>query len=331
MKTLIIGGTGFIGSHLAEYLVNKKISVTVMDRYNSIYTEGNMMFADKNILKKIKFLFGDIRDIDFLIKKIKNFDVVINLAALIGIPYSYISPLAYVKTNIEGTINILEACKINRIKKIIITSTSEVYGSAIYTPIDESHKLQPQSPYSASKIAADFLAMSYFYSYNLPVTILRPFNTFGPRQSLRAIIPSLLTQVLNTNGKKVLVGDLSTFRDFNYVEDICDGFYKAIKTKKNISGEIINLGSGLSISIKQLINIFENIFSYKINTTQDTKRLRPKKSEVKILKASNIKAKKILNWISKSSTKKHLIQYLKITIDWYKKNKDKMPRVSYVD
>ena len=222
-KVLITGGTGFIGSHLAEFLFKKKYKVTVFDRYNSNYNLG--LLNESKYKDNIEFIFGDIRDYDSVVNAVKGKDIVFHLAALIGIPYSYISPLAYLKTNTEGTYNILESCRIMKTKKIFVTSTSEVYGTAQYTPIDENHPLAPQSPYSASKIAADNLALSYFYSFNLPINIIRPFNTFGPRQSERAIIPTIINQILMSNSRKSLkLGNLTPKRDFNYVEDICNGF-----------------------------------------------------------------------------------------------------------
>jgi len=227
-KILITGGTGFIGSHLAETLVRYNHKVRIFDRYNPNYSLGNLSRSE--FRSKIDFVFGDIRDYDSVVKAVKNCDIIFHLAALIGIPYSYVSPLAYIKTNIEGTYNILEAAKNLKTKKIFITSTSEVYGSAKYLPIDENHPLQPQSPYSASKIAADNLALSYHNSFDLPVNILRPFNVYGPRQSQRAIIPTLIRQIMNSkNNGYIEVGNIFPRREFNYVSDVCEGFLSSIK------------------------------------------------------------------------------------------------------
>ena len=255
-KILITGGTGFIGSHLAELCIKKGYKVTVFDRYNPNYNLGNL--AGSPFKEKIKFIFGDIRDYDSVNNAINKNDIVFHLAALIGIPYSYISPNAYLKTNVEGTYNVLESCKNNKIKKIIITSTSEVYGSAKYIPIDEKHPLQPQSPYSASKISADNLALSYFYSFNLPVAIIRPFNTYGPRQSQRAIIPTIINQIINSKDGNIELGNLSPTRDFSYVEDTCEAFIKFINSSKSF-GKVINIGSGSQISIINLTKLIKLI------------------------------------------------------------------------
>ena len=312
-KILITGGTGFIGSHLAEKCVKNGHKVTVFDRYNPNYNLGNL--SNSKYKKKIKFIFGDLRDYDSVNNAIKNHDVVFHLAALIGIPYSYISPNAYIKTNIEGTYNVLESSKINKISKIIITSTSEVYGSAKYIPIDERHPLQPQSPYSASKISADNLALSYYYSFNLPVMILRPFNTFGPRQSNRAIIPTIINQLNNSKTGKIKIGNIQPFREFNYVEDVCEAFIKSIKSNK--FGEIFNIGNGYHISIKNLVEVIAKIMKKKPHLIRSKERVRPAGSEVERLCSSNKKAKKLIKWKPKYFGKKGLIKALKLTIDWH--------------
>lgn len=312
-KILVTGGTGFIGSHLSEALAKKGYNVRVFDRYNPNYNLGNL--ANSKYKSKIDFLFGDIRDYDSVFKAVKNCDIVFHLAALIGIPYSYHSPSAYIKTNIEGTYNILEAAKNLKTKKIFITSTSEVYGSAKYLPIDEKHPLQPQSPYSASKISADNLSISYFNSFDLPVNILRPFNTYGPRQSQRAIIPTLIKQILKIKKKgKISVGNIYPRREFNFVDDVCAAFLKAMKLKKY--GQTINIGNGYDISIKQLINILSLIMNKKVEIVISENRKRPKKSEVQRLLSSNKKMKKLLNWEPKYSKHKGLIEGLKKTIEW---------------
>ena len=314
MKIFITGSEGFFGSHLTEFLVQKGHYVTALIQYNSFHNYG-WLEGLKNSKKKINFLFGDIRDSSFIFDVTKNHDIIINLAALISIPYSYTSVKSYLDTNIIGLYNILEASKKNKIKQLIHTSTSEVYGTALYSPIDEKHPLQPQSPYSASKIAADNLALSYFYSYSLPVTILRPFNMFGPRQSTRAIIPTIITQVLKKD--TIELGNLNVSRDFNFVTDIAEGYEKSIMNKKTL-GQTINLGSGLEIKIKELIDLIKNISKNKFKIKIKSKRIRPKKSEVFKLIASNKKAAKILNWKPKFSNRVNLKRALSITYDWYK-------------
>ena len=258
-KILIIGATGFIGSHLTEFFVRKGFKVTAFDRYNSIYNLGNL--KNSEFKKDVNFVFGDIRDYDSVVNAAKNCDIIFHLAALIGIPYSYVSPLAYIKTNIEGTYNILEAAKKLKTKKIFITSTSEVYGSAKYLPIDEKHPLQPQSPYSASKIAADNISLSYYSAFNLPVNILRPFNVYGPRQSERAIIPSVINQIHKSFDGKIFLGNLYPKREFNYVEDICSAFVKTINL--NQYGHVINLGNGYEVSIEDLVKKISKLMKKK--------------------------------------------------------------------
>ena len=325
-KVLITGGTGFIGSHLAEYLINKKFKVTVFDRYNPNYNLGNLQNSQHK--DKIKFIFGDIRDYDSTNRAIKDNDIIIHLAALIGIPYSYFSPLAYVKTNIEGTYNVLESVKSNKKKKVIITSTSEVYGTAEYTPIDEKHPLNPQSPYSASKIAADNLALSYYYSFKTPVTLIRPFNTFGPRQSERAIIPSIINQILRSKDNSISLGNLYPRREFNFVEDVCEGYYKALN--KNNFGETINIGNGYDISIKELVKLISQIMDRKIKIKQISNRKRLINSEIEILKSDFSKAKNILNWKPSHPGRTGLIRALKKTIEWYRNNTSKDIDKTYI-
>ena len=315
MKIFLTGAEGFIGSHLAEKLIKKGHDLTCLILYNSFNSWGWLEHADNKIKKEIRVITGDIRD-EFLIKNQlkKNVDVVINLAALIGIPYSYRAPKSYFDTNAMGLLNILNSALNSNIKKIIHTSTSEVYGSPKYIPIDEKHLVSAQSPYAASKVAADQIALSYNKSFNSPVTILRPFNTFGPRQSLRAIIPTIITQILN---KKVLkLGSLYPTRDLTYIDDTTDAFLCALNTKKDI-GEIINIGSGFEVSIKELVRKISKITGYRIDIEKDFKRIRPKKSEVDRLFANNKKAKKILNWSPKLNKKRDFENSLKKTIEWF--------------
>jgi NAD dependent epimerase/dehydratase len=326
-KILITGGTGFIGSHLAEKCVKKGYKVTVFDRYNPNYNLGNL--KDSIFRKKIKFIFGDIRDFDSVNNAIRGQDIVLHLAALIGIPYSYVSPNAYIKTNIEGTYNVLESSKNNKVSKIVITSTSEVYGSARYVPMDEKHPLQPQSPYSASKIAADNLAQSYFFSFDLPVTILRPFNTFGPRQSQRAVIPTIIQQILNNSGGTINLGNTDTTRDFLYVDDTCQAYLDCIK-KSKFKGEILNVGNGIEISIKKIAEIVSKILKKKIILKKSKIRIRPKKSEVSRLCASSKKAKNLINWQPEYSGLKGFESGLKKIINWHIKNNLKFNFKDYI-
>ena len=320
MNILITGSEGFIGSHLTEKLVKlgHKVKCTVL--YNSFNSYGWLEDIDKDILKEIEVCFGDIRDFCFVKKNLKNCDSVIHLAALVGIPYSYISPKSYIETNIVGTLNILEAAKEQNLDRIIHTSTSEVYGSAKFIPINEKHSLNGQSPYSASKIGADQLANSYYLSYGTPVTTLRPFNTYGPRQSLRAIIPTIITQILN-NSKKINLGSLKPTRDFSYVSDTVSAFVAALKST-NSSGETINIGSGTEISIKKLAELILKVVNKKITITSEEKRKRPKKSEVSRLCCSNKKALKLLKWKPRYAGKKDMEIGIKETVEWFKKKEN---------
>ena len=319
MKVLITGSEGFIGSHLTERLVKKGHSVKAFVMYNFKNSNGWLDSLDKDILKNIKICKGDIRDYSVLERESKNCDAIIHLAALIGIPYSYYSPKSYVDTNISGTLNILQAARKNNITRIIHTSTSEVYGSAKIVPMKETHPLNGQSPYSASKIAADQIALSFYSSFNLPLITLRPFNTFGPRQSERAIIPTIINQIINSKDKFLKLGNLSPTRDFNYVEDICSGYELALKAN-NIFGETINLGSGYETSIKEIAILISSLMQRDVKFTKISERIRPKKSEVDRLCASNKKAKKLLKWKPKFVGKKGLKEALIKTIDWYEKN-----------
>ena len=283
MKTFITGAAGFIGSHLTEFLVRKGHNVKVFLHYNS---QNNWGWLDTSRVKNdIEISVGDIRDLDSILKAINGCCNIYHLAALIGIPYSYITPLAYIKTNIEGTYNVLEASKLNDIEKLIITSTSETYGSAQHIPMDEKHELVGQSPYSASKIAADQLSLSYYKSFGLPIKIVRPFNTFGPRQSARAIIPSIISQLIKSD--TVQVGNLYPKRDFTYVKDTVSGFYEIASSDK-LFGEVTNIGMNFSISIKDLISIIANIIGVDPEIKSD-RRIRAEQSGVDNLVCDNSK------------------------------------------
>lgn len=314
MKIFVTGSDGFIGSHLVEKLIELDHKVKAFTFYNSRGSNGWLDTLDKKLLKNLEIIPGDIRDYNFLEKKIKNIDVVFHLAALIAIPYSYNSPKSYIDTNITGTYNILKSSQKNNVSKIIITSTSEVYGTAQKVPINEDHPLNAQSPYAATKIAADQLALSFYKSFDLPVTILRPFNTYGPRQSARAIIPSIISQLINKN-KLLKIGNLTPIRDFTYVEDTVDAFVLALK--KNFFGEVINIGSQFEISIKDILNIFKKDFGYDFKVVIDKKRIRSNKSEVFRLLASDFKAKKLLRWKPKYQGIVGFKKGLEKTIEWF--------------
>ncbi len=315
-KILITGSEGFIGSHLTETLVKSGYDVKALILYNFNNSLGWLEKIDKKYLDKIDIITGDIRDLGFLLKITKNVDTIINLAALISIPYSYNAPYSNIETNIMGTYNILEASKWNKLNKIIMTSTSEVYGTAQKVPINEDHPINPQSPYAASKSSSDKISMSYFKSYGLPVCILRPFNTFGPRQSLRAIIPSIMTQALS-NKKVVKVGNLNPRRDFTYIDDTVRAFMLALKSKK-VFGQEINIGNGFDLSIKDYIQILKKDLNLDFKIKIESKRLRPNKSEVFRLLASNQKAKRILKWKPMYSGLTGFKKGLFKTLEWYK-------------
>ena len=319
MNILITGACGFIGSHLVEKLVKENHNVRAFTFYNSRNSHGWLDDIDSKILKGLDLISGDIRDYDLLYKQTKKIDVIVHLAALIGIPYSYNAAKSYIDTNVIGTYNVLNSARTNNVSKTIITSTSEVYGTAKSVPIKEDHSLNAQSPYAASKIASDQLALSFYKSYGLPVTIIRPFNTFGPRQSARAIIPTIVTQLLKE--KIIRLGNLTPTRDFTYIEDTTNAFISAIKTKK-ISGEVINIGSKFEISIKDILKIINKDFGYNFDFKIDKKRIRNKSSEVYRLYASNAKAEKILKWSPKYSGLIGFKKALKKTINWFEDPKN---------
>ena len=314
MKIFVTGADGFIGSHLVEKLVKMGHKVKAFTFYNYRGSKGWLDTLDLKLLKNLDLVTGDIRDYNFLEKQTKGFDVVYHLAALISIPYSYHSPKSYIDTNIIGTYNVLQSSQNNNISKVIITSTSEVYGTAQSVPINENHPLNAQSPYAATKIGADQLALSFYKSFNLPVTILRPFNTYGPRQSARAVIPTIISQLISKN-KSIRIGNLSPKRDFTFVEDTVQAFVLALK--KNISGEVINIGSRFEISIQGIFDIFKKDFNYDFKVVVDKNRIRPKKSEVFRLLASDIKARKLLHWQPKYKGINGFKKGLEKTIDWF--------------
>jgi NAD dependent epimerase/dehydratase len=305
---LVTGADGFIGSHLTEMLVAKGYQVKALAQYNSFNNWGWL----ENIACKeqVEVLTGDIRDPHYCKYITKDVDIVFHLAALIAIPYSYVAPDSYVDTNIKGTLNICQAAKESGNIRVIHTSTSEVYGTAQYVPIDEKHPLQPQSPYSATKIAADAMAMSFFNTFELPVTIVRPFNTYGPRQSARAVIPTIITQIAN-GMKEIKLGDVTPTRDFNYVEDTCRGFIALAETDATI-GETINIGSNFEISIGDTLNLIKELMNSDVKFSTDEQRVRPGKSEVFRLWCDNTKIENLTGFKPQVDIREGLQR----TIDW---------------
>ncbi len=274
-KVLVTGAEGFIGSHLTERLVELGADVTALVQYNSFNNWGWIDTFDKEVLNSIRVETGDIRELDGMNRIIKGQEVVFHLAALIAIPYSYLSPMAYVRTNVEGTTNVLEACRNHDVQKIIHTSTSETYGTALYVPIDEKHPMQGQSPYSASKIGADKMAESFYRSFNMPIATLRPFNTYGPRQSARAVIPTIISQIL-AGKNEIKLGSLTPTRDFNFVKDTAEAFVKVAESDKTI-GEVINAGSNYEITIGDTVKKIIDIIGKDVKIICDDERIRQKK------------------------------------------------------
>lgn len=314
MKILVTGADGFIGSHLTEALVRAGYDVRAFVLYNSFNSWGWLDKCGVDVKGKFDVFAGDIRDPNGVRAAMKGCDAVLHLAALIAIPYSYHSPDTYVDTNIKGTLNIVQAARDLAVGNVIHTSTSEVYGTARFVPITEEHPLQGQSPYSASKIGADQLAMSFHASFGTPVTIIRPFNTYGPRQSARAVIPTIITQI--ANGKRqIKLGSLRPTRDFNYVSDTVAGFIAALKSPS--VGEVINLGSNYEISIGDTARAIAETMHAEIEIVSDDQRLRPEKSEVERLWAANDKARRLLNWSPQYSGIDGFRRGLKETVDWF--------------
>jgi NAD dependent epimerase/dehydratase len=315
-KILVTGADGFIGSHLVEALLDEGCYVRAFVFYNSLNSWGWLDTFPKNKLKDIEVFAGDIRDPNGIRTAVREIDIVFHLAALIGIPFSYHSPDSYIDTNIKGTLNILQACRDYGIERVIVTSTSEVYGTARYVPIDEKHPIQGQSPYSATKIGADKIAESFYRSFDTPVIIARPFNTYGPRQSARAIIPTIITQLLN-GSKKIRLGSLHTTRDLNYVTDICSGFIALSKCDDAI-GQEINIGSGQEISIGDLAKKIINLINVDAQIVCEDVRIRPQKSEVERLLCDNSLIKKLTGWKPKIFLEEGLMK----TIEWFKNKKN---------
>jgi NAD dependent epimerase/dehydratase len=306
---LVTGADGFIGSHLVELLVREGFKVKALSQYNSFNHWG--WLEDVSCREDIEVVCGDVRDSHFCRHIARGIDTIFHLAALIAIPYSYIAPDSYVDTNVKGTLNICQAALDNGVSKIIHTSTSEVYGTAQYVPIDEKHPLQPQSPYSATKIAADAMAMSFFNTFRLPVVIARPFNTYGPRQSARAVIPTIITQIAGGAGL-IKLGDTSPTRDFNYVEDTCRGFLELARCDKAI-GQTVNIGSGNEISVADTLNLIKDIMRSDVLFVVDDQRIRPENSEVFRLCCNNALIKELTGFIPAHTLRAGLEK----TIAWF--------------
>lgn len=316
-KVLVTGADGFIGSHLVEELVKDGYEVKAFALYNSFNTWGWLDTLPKETLDKIEVFTGDVRDPNAVRTAMEGMDAVLHLAALIAIPFSYYAPDTYVDTNIKGTLNILQAAKALSVKRVLVTSTSEVYGTAQYVPIDEKHPYQGQSPYSATKIGADRLAESFYRSFDLPVTIVRPFNTYGPRQSARAVIPTIITQLL-AGKTEIQLGALDPTRDFNYVKDTARGFIEILKSDKTI-GEEINIATQREISIGQLAEELIKQINPSAKIICDNQRLRPKNSEVERLLGANSKIKALTDWEPRYTFEEGLAE----TIAWLRENLDK--------
>ena len=309
MNILVTGADGFIGSHLTEMLVAQGYQVKALSQYNSLNNWGWLEGIECK--DKIEVFTGDIRDPFFCKFITKDVDIVFHLAALIAIPYSYVAPDSYVDTNIKGALNICQTAKEDGNIRVIHTSTSEVYGTAQYVPIDENHPFEPQSPYSATKIAADAMAMSYYNAFDLPVTVVRPFNTYGPRQSARAIIPTIITQIAN-GVKEIKLGDVSPTRDFSYVEDTCRGFIALAECNETI-GQTVNIGSNFEISIEDTLNIVKELMNSDVEFILDKNRIRPIKSEVFRLLCDNSKINKLTGFKPQVDIREGLQR----TIDWF--------------
>jgi NAD dependent epimerase/dehydratase len=318
-KAIITGAGGFIGSHLLERLVPLTSHVKAFVHYNSRNDWGCLEELPPSIKSEVEVIPGDIQDSINLRKAFSGCDVAFHLAAVIAIPYSYMAPEIFINTNVKGTLNVVQASLDEGLEKVVHTSTSETYGTAIYVPIDEKHPLQGQSPYSASKIGADKLAESYYRSFGLPVATIRPFNTFGPRQSARAIIPTIVTQIL-TNEKEIELGLLTPVRDLSYVDNIVDGFIKVAQSERSV-GEVINVGSGSGVSVGDLAKKIMEIMGKHVDIKSDVSRLRPEKSEVMRLICNYSKAKELAGWepaISLEEGLKRTIDYIRENIGRYK-------------
>ena len=316
-RVLVTGADGFIGSHLVEALIREGAQVRAMTLYNSFSFRGWIDDFPEETLSQIETFAGDVRDPNGLYKAMSDIDIVFHLAALIGIPFSYHSPDSYVDTNVKGTLNVLQAARSHKIERVIHTSTSEVYGTAQQVPISEKHPLNAMSPYAATKIAADQLASSFFAAFDLPVVIVRPFNTYGPRQSARAIIPTIITQVLS-GLNSIHLGSLHPTRDFSYVKDTVSGFIAAAKSSSAL-GQVVNLGSGFEVSMGDAAKIIGECLNTNLNILTDPERVRPGKSEVERLCAETSKARQILPWEPEYASLEGFKKGISETIEWFRK------------
>jgi dTDP-glucose 4,6-dehydratase len=319
-KVLVTGADGFIGSHLVEALVRRGDDVRAFTLYNSFGSLGWLNTIEDEVQQNIDVFAGDVRDPNGVREAVRGCDVVYHLAALIAIPYSYHSPDTYVDTNIKGTLNILQAARDHGVEKIVQTSTSEVYGTAEFVPITEEHPLQGQSPYSASKIGADQLALSFYCSFDLPVAIIRPFNTYGPRQSTRAVIPTIITQIAS-GCREIKLGALHPMRDFSYVDDTTSGFMALADSDASV-GEVINIGSNFEVSIERLAELIAEVMAVDITITCETERIRPEKSEVDRLYADISKAKRLLGWKPTFGGLEGLKKGLQRTAAWFSREEN---------
>jgi dTDP-glucose 4,6-dehydratase len=312
---LVTGASGFIGSHLTEELVRQGASVRAFSHYNALNDWGWLEALDKEILDNVDVFRGDIRDLESVTAAMQGREVVFHLSSLVGIPYSYRAPESYLQTNTGGALNVLMAARQTGVRRIVETSTSEVYGTALYVPIDEKHPLQPQSPYAASKIAADMFAISYHLSFDVPAAIARPFNTYGPRQSARAVIPTIIGQ-LSDSPSRLELGALSAVRDFNYVADTVSGFLAVARCDKAL-GEVVNLGSGRGVSIREIAEILMRIIGVQVPIVTDESRMRPEKSEVRRLLCDNTRAREWMGWEPRVSIEEGLAR----TVEWFFANR----------
>ncbi|PRB64761.1 GDP-mannose 4,6-dehydratase [Microbacterium sp. MYb45] len=315
MKVLLTGADGFIGSHLAEQLVRDGHDVRALVLYNSFDSRGWLDGVDPEVASQIEFLPGDVRDPALMMSAVRDRDAVLHLAALIAIPYSYAAPDLYVQTNIQGTLNLLNAARAAEVSRFVHTSTSEVYGTARYVPMDEGHPLQGQSPYSASKIAADQMVNSYYASFGLPTTTIRPFNTFGPRQSARAVIPTIISQ-LAAGKREIQLGAVTPTRDFTFVPDTVSGFTTALTSTAGV-GEVINLGAGFEVSIGETFDLIADVMGIDATATEDPARFRPANSEVERLFSDNTKARELLGWRPRHEGIDGFREGLRITAEWF--------------
>ncbi|MES2837172.1 MAG: NAD-dependent 4,6-dehydratase LegB [Bacteroidota bacterium] len=323
-KVIVTGADGFIGSHLVEHLLDNGYDVKAFVYYNSFNSWGWLDTLPKEKLEKIEIFSGDIRDPNGVRTALKGVDTVFHLAALIAIPYSYHSPDSYVDTNIKGTLNVLQAARDLNIERVLVTSTSEVYGTALYVPINELHPKQGQSPYSASKIGADFMSDSFFRSFNLPVTIVRPFNTFGPRQSARAVIPTIITQLLD-GATEIKLGAIEPTRDFLFVKDTVNAFLEIAKSQKTL-GEEVNIATSSEISVGDMAQMIINKINPSAKIISDNQRLRPAKSEVERLLGCNKKITELTNWKQQYQFE----EAMDLTIEWFKKEENRKSYKSHL-